>query len=64
MVQCHNGTLKFCELGLRGDRHWLSEPKTSFRIIGKEICFHKIGLIMMPKIIGYKISTIFFYLHV
>ena len=25
MVPFHNGTLKFCELGLRGDRHWLVE---------------------------------------
>ena len=32
--------------------------------MGKEICFHKIGPIMMPKRIGYEISTIFFYLHV
>ena len=30
-----------------------------FRIVGKEICFHKIGPIKMSKIIGYNISTIF-----
>ena len=59
MVQFHNGTLKSCELGLGGDRHWLSEPTTCFRIIGKELCFHKTGPIMMPKRIGCKISTIF-----
>ena len=29
--------------------------------MGKEICFHKIGLIMMPKRKGYKISTIFLF---
>ena len=27
--------------------------------MGKELCFHKIGPIMMPKCIGYKIFTIF-----
>ena len=43
----------------RGRQHWLSEPTTCFRIMRKEICFHKISL-MMPKRIGYKISTIFF----
>ena len=59
MVQFHNGTLKSCELGLGGDRHWLSEPTTCLRIIGKELCFHKTGPIMMPKRIGCKISTIF-----
>ena len=64
MVQFHNGTLRFCELGLGGDRHWLSEPTTCFRIIGQELCFHKIGPIMMPKRIGYKISTIFLFVHV
>ena len=36
MVQFHNGTLRFCELGLGGDMHWLSEPTTCFRIIGEE----------------------------
>ena len=58
--QFHDGSFKFSELCLGGNRHWLSEPTTCFRIIGKEICFLKIGLIMMPKSIGYKISTIFF----
>ena len=38
VVQFQYGTLRFCELGLRGDGHWLSEPTTCFRIIGKEIC--------------------------
>ena len=36
----------------------LSEPTTCFRIKRKEIRFHKIGPIMMPKRIGHKISTI------
>ena len=58
MVQFHNDTLKFCELGLVGDRLWLSEPTACFRIIGKEI-FHKIGPTVVPKRIGYKISMIF-----
>ena len=49
---------QLCELGLRGDRHRLSEPTTCFRIMGKEI-FHKSGPIIMPKRIGYKISMIF-----
>ena len=31
--------------------------------MGKEICFHKIGWIMMPKI-GYKISTIHLFVRV
>ena len=44
----------------RGDRHCLSEPITCFRIMGKEICFHKIGPIMMPKRIGYKIFLPYF----
>ena len=35
------------------------EPTTWFRMVGKELCFHKIGPIMMPKSIGYKIFTIF-----
>ena len=43
-----------------GDRHWLSEPTTGFRIMGKEICFHRIGPIMILKRICYTISTIFF----
>ena len=43
--------------------HWLSEPTTWFRILEKEICFHKIhvGPIMLPKRIRYKISTIFLF---
>ena len=45
--------LKFCKLGLWRDKHWLLEPTCCFRIMGKEICFHNIGLIMMPKRIGY-----------
>ena len=49
--------------GETGVDYWL-EPTTWFRIMGKELCFHKIGPIMMPKRIGYKIFTIFFYLHV
>ena len=49
LVQFHNAPSKFCKLGLGGDRHWLSEPTICFRIMGKEICFHKIGPIMMPK---------------
>ena len=60
MVQFHNTPSNFANLASWGDRHWLSEPTTCFRIIGKEICFHKIGPITMPKRIGYKISTIFF----
>ena len=52
----------FAKLASGGDRHWLSEPTTCFRIIGKEICFHKFGPLMMPKRIGYKISTIFLFL--
>ena len=32
--------------------------------MGKEICFHKIGPIMMPERIGYKISTIFLFARV
>ena len=28
--------------------------------MGKELCIYKIGPIMMPKVIGYKIFTIFF----
>ena len=28
-------------------------------MVGKELCFHKIDPIMMPKSIGYKIFTIF-----
>ena len=49
MVQFHNAPSNFANLVSRGDRHWLSEPTTCFRITGKEICFHKIGPIMMPK---------------
>ena len=32
--------------------------------MGKEIYFHKIGLIMMPKRIGYTISMIYFFARV
>ena len=39
----------------RGDGHWLPEPTTCF----EKVRFHKIGLIMMPKRIGYKIYTMF-----
>ena len=42
---------------------WLSEPTTCLRITGKELCFHKIGPIMMPKRIGCKISTMFLFAH-
>ena len=55
---------QICELGLRGDRHWLSKPTTCFRIIRREICFYKTSPIMMPKRIGYKISTIFLFARV
>ena len=51
-------------VGGRGDRQWLSEPTTCFRIIGKEISFHKTGPIMMPKRIGNTISTIFLFARV
>ena len=60
MVQFHNAPSNFENLASGGGRHWLSEPIACFRIMGKEICFHKIGPIMMPKWIGYKISMIFF----
>ena len=50
---------QICELGL-GGRQAL-EPTTWFRIMGKEISFHKIGLIMISKRIDYMISTIFFF---
>ena len=43
----------------RGDGHWLPEPTTCFEIMGEKVRFHKIGLIMMPKRIGYKIYTMF-----
>ena len=43
----------------RGDGHWMPEPTTCFEIIGKKVRFHIIGLIMMPKRIGYKIYMMF-----
>ena len=35
------------------------ELTTWLRIMGKELCFHKTGPIMMPKSTGYKIFTVF-----
>ena len=60
MVQFHNAPSNFVNLASGGDRHWLSEPTTCFKIIGEEICFHKIGKIIRPKRIGYTFSMIFF----
>ena len=48
------------ELGRTGVDNW-REPTTWFRIGGKELCFHKIIPIMMPKIIGYKIFVRYFW---
>ena len=45
--------------GEAGVDYWL-EPTTWFRLVGKELCVHIIGPIMMPKSIGYKLFTIFF----
>ena len=44
--------------GETGVDYWL-EPTTWFRMVGKELCFHKTGPIRMPKSIGYKNFTIF-----
>ena len=41
--------MHLCELGLGGDGHWLSEPTTWLRIMGKEIYFHKTDPIMLQK---------------
>ena len=53
MVQFHNGTLKFCKLGLGGDRLGYQSPQLFQNN-------WKIGPIMMPEKIGYTISKIFF----
>ena len=58
IAQFHNAPSNFANLA-SGRRALAAGAHHLFRNNGKKVRFHKIGLIMMPKRIGYKIYTMF-----